>query len=75
MGGERVMDVLGTISEPSELPAVQLVFETACPRCGSTRTELVAGGFTVRVTRCSACEHKWIAHRLSDRVEICRPAS
>jgi uncharacterized protein (DUF983 family) len=65
------MDILGTNLGPPELPVVQLVVETACPRCGSTRTHLVASGFTFRVTRCHTCGHEWVAHRLEDRPEIC----
>ena len=74
-GGALAMDVLRTDSELPKLSAVQLVVETACPRCGSTRTTLVASGFTFRVTRCHVCGHEWVAHRLEDRPEICRAVS
>lgn len=57
------MDVLGTTENPLELPAAQLIVADVCPRCSSTRTTMVWGGWTTRITRCRACGHGWIAHR------------
>jgi len=57
------MDVLGTTENPVELPAGSVVVDDTCPQCGSSRTTLVWGGWTTRITRCRACQHEWIAHR------------
>jgi hypothetical protein len=63
------MDVPWTTEPSPETVMTSILVEDACPRCSSTRTTLVLCGWTVRITRCRACSHEWIARRDDSRSE------